>query len=229
MKQGWSCESYLWIILIGQSDIVKVITFLSLPYELFTQPHSEQVPHLDLSKPSKSGYSGNSSKLGDSCESGMLAILVNLVNMFLFSNLAILGILVNWMIMVSDVGRVFTFSALGRRLNLLHSSQLELFSQPNISQLNNSQPNISQLNVSQPNSSKPNSSQPNSSQPNSSQLNSSQPNSSQPNSSQLNSSQPKSSQPNSSQPNSSHLNSSQPNISQLMVVNQIEVNQKVVN
>ena len=171
MKQGWFCESHLWIILIGQSDIVKVITVWSLPNVLFTQPHSEQVPHLDLSKPGKSGYSGNSSKSGDSCESGMLAILVNLVimvtlvNMVILSNLAILGILVNWMIMVSDVGRVFTFSALGRRLNLLHSSQLELFSQPNSSQLNSSQPNISQLNGSQPNSSQPNSSQPNSSKP----------------------------------------------------------------
>ena len=54
----------------------------------------------------------------------MLAILVNLVilvtvvNLVILSNLAILGILVHWMIMVSDVGRVFTFSALGRRLNL---------------------------------------------------------------------------------------------------------------
>ena len=101
MKQGWSCESYLLIILIGQSDIVKVITFLSLPNELFTQPHSEQVPHLDLSKPGKSGYSGNSSKTGDSCESGTLAILVimvimvTLVNMVILSNLAILGILNN--------------------------------------------------------------------------------------------------------------------------------------
>ena len=62
MKQGWFCESYLWIILIGQSDIVKVITFWSLPNVLFTQPNSEQVPHQDLSKPDKSGYSGNSSK-----------------------------------------------------------------------------------------------------------------------------------------------------------------------
>ena len=68
MKQGWFCESYLWIILIGQSDIVKVITFWSLPNVLFTQPNScsEQVPHQDLSKPDKSGYSGNASKSSDS-------------------------------------------------------------------------------------------------------------------------------------------------------------------
>ena len=70
MKQGWFCESYLWIILIGQSDIVKVITFWSLPNVLFTQPNSEQVPLQDLSKPDKSDYSANSSKSSDSGESG---------------------------------------------------------------------------------------------------------------------------------------------------------------
>ena len=45
------------------------------------------MPHLDLSKPGKSGYSGNSRKSGDSCESGMLAILVIYRNlaMFLFT------------------------------------------------------------------------------------------------------------------------------------------------
>ena len=82
MKQGWFCESYLWIILIGQSDIVKVITFWSLPNVLFTQPNScsEQVPHQDLSKPNKSGYSGNASKSSDSDESGMLTILVEMMS-----------------------------------------------------------------------------------------------------------------------------------------------------
>ena len=77
MKQGWFCESYLWIILIGQSDIVKVITFWSLPNVLFAQSNIEQVSHQDLSKPDKSGYSGNSSKsigvageYGNSGESG---------------------------------------------------------------------------------------------------------------------------------------------------------------
>ena len=57
----------------------------------FSQSHSEQIPHLDLSKRGKSGYSGNSSKSGDSCESGILVILRNLV---------ILMFLVNWGIMV---------------------------------------------------------------------------------------------------------------------------------
>ena len=56
MKQGWFCESHLWTILIGQSDIVKVITFLSIPNVLFTQSHIEQITHLDLSKPGKSGF-----------------------------------------------------------------------------------------------------------------------------------------------------------------------------
>ena len=35
MMQGWTCESHLWIILIGQSDIVKVFIFVSLPNEVF--------------------------------------------------------------------------------------------------------------------------------------------------------------------------------------------------
>ena len=48
MMQGWSCESHLWIILIGQSDIVKVITFLSLPNVLFTQLHTVQEPQPNL-------------------------------------------------------------------------------------------------------------------------------------------------------------------------------------
>ena len=102
MKQGWVCESHLWIILIGQSDIVKVITFWNLPNVLFTLPHNE--PHLDLRQPGKSGYSSNSIKSGDYCESGMLVILVNmvimvtLVNMVILSNLAILGILlIGWL------------------------------------------------------------------------------------------------------------------------------------
>ena len=50
------------------------------------------MPHLDFSKPGKSGYSGNSRKSGDSCESGMLAILV------IFRNLAMF--LFNWEFMV---------------------------------------------------------------------------------------------------------------------------------
>ena len=37
MMQGWTCESHLWIILIGQSDIVEVIRFVNLFNELFTQ------------------------------------------------------------------------------------------------------------------------------------------------------------------------------------------------
>ena len=35
MMQGWTCESHLWIIFIGQSDIVKVFIFVSLPNEVF--------------------------------------------------------------------------------------------------------------------------------------------------------------------------------------------------
>ena len=65
--QGWSCESHLWTIFIGQSDIVKVIAFSSLPNVLF---HTATHWTGTATKSGDSGKSGDNIEPGDSCESG---------------------------------------------------------------------------------------------------------------------------------------------------------------
>ena len=76
MMQGWTCESHLWIILIGHSDIVEVIRSVNLFNEVFTQFGG-------------SGDVGDSCKLGDS---GKFWVILR--------NLVILGILVNFVDLV---------------------------------------------------------------------------------------------------------------------------------
>ena len=72
MMQGWTCESHLWIILIGQSDIVEVIRFVNLfQWTFHTGSHT-----LIVGDSCKLGDSGISEKFGDfgefggSCDSG---------------------------------------------------------------------------------------------------------------------------------------------------------------